>query len=456
MIAELLAKIKVDVSDLSKAGEAAKEFEGTLKGAFRRTGDMRVGRSLEEFIQNLTSGNVGGAIESIAGKLTGLGLVGGTAMASLGAGVTYLISNLHQYEEALKNASQTAKEKPLKGATVEEDKAHIDSTIKVLESLGNKFKNFWVDFVEAPSMGGSVAQRLEARSKALNQLSDDLTNEIAKQRESLETETLASAVGDQSLAQVKAHIDAEEKYNKIRDEKIKQTEALGKMHVTPEQESGARAAIGETARESREIVNERVGLIDREVQLTHDLAAAKLTMLPPELQEIEAHKIKIAYMEQVRNALAGNNVEARKALDYAIQQEKLQMAHAAAVREIKDFQPLFEKSQMSLQELLQASPQGGSVGRIEAHQAALRAQREMDLAEQARKGGFEEDAFRHMIRAEQIKAGIPILKESEKTPEFAFMTAIDSAKVFQNMLTYLQDIAKSVGNQINANPFLNR
>lgn len=453
MIAELIAKIVADVTDLDKASVAIRQFESTTKDAFKRTGDLRAGRAIENFIENLTAGNVGGAIESLTSRITGFGLAGSAAMALVGAGVAYLIKNVHEFDAELKAAQANAKATPLAGAALPDIKTHVDATIAEMEKLGNKTRIFWANWAMAIPGTASLAA-IEAQSVQLGKLEQDYSNFIAKEREGMEMTALGSAVSARDVEVLKSRITYEENMAKIQAEKVKATEAIGKSHLPEELQTRMRGDIGEEAKNARQIEAERLAALDREVAFKDKLADINREMVAPEIQALEVTKTRIAYLEQVKGTLSASNVEGRKAIDHSIEQLKLDQAHASMVNATKAVKPAFEATQLSLKDILAAPPGTGSVALIEARNAAIRAQREMDLSARYARGGFQEEAFIHQARAEQIKAGIPLLKESEKNPELAFLTAVNSASVFQLMKNYLETIAKSVTG--GTNPFLNK
>jgi len=105
-----------------------------------------------------------------------------------------------------------------------------------------------------------------------------------------------------------------------------------------------------------------------------------------------------------------------------------------------------EKAKLSFQELLQIPSirQGGPIGLQDSARQARAAQREMQLGESARIKGLTGEAAKHFDLAEQIKFGISQLRTADKSPEYAFRSALNSSEVLQNMLTQLGSINTGV------------
>jgi hypothetical protein len=452
MIAELIAKIVADVTDLNKAEVAVRQFESTTKDAFKRTGDLRAGRAIESFIENLTTGNVGGAIESITSRITAFGLAGSAAMALVGAGVAYLIKNVHEFDAVLKEGQTNVKATPIAGAPLQDIENHITATVELMEKMGSKTRTFWANF--AMAIPGTATQAaIKAQQDELKVLEKDLSNQVAKQREAVEVTALSSAVGERDAMVVKSRVQWEEQYAKAQEQRIKLMDAIGKMHMPAEMQLEMREQVKSGTDQSKQVAADALAAMDRQAALKDKIADIGRQAIGPELQAAEVTKARITYLEQVRASLSASNEEGRKAVDHSIEQLKLDQQHADAVNAAKGLKPIFDATQLSFKDLLQADPHAGSVRMIEGHQAALRAQREQTIGENLAARGFQQDAFIHLARAAEIKAGIPILKESEKN-EYAFRAAIDSAVVFQNMSEYLQSIAQSVSKT--NNPFLNK
>jgi len=100
---------------------------------------------------------------------------------------------------------------------------------------------------------------------------------------------------------------------------------------------------------------------------------------------------------------------------------------------------LVERAQLSSKEILAAGGTGFA-GLAIARLDLLRAAHEEDVGERERRMGHVRDAVMHFNRAEQIKANIGQLRESEKLPEYQFKNAIETASVFASMLTELRNI----------------
>jgi hypothetical protein len=183
---------------------------------------------------------------------------------------------------------------------------------------------------------------------------------------------------------------------------------------------------------------------DREASLQRDIAAIKLSTLSAGLQEAQIDSLQLANKERIRNSMGGINANAREALNLAIEQAKAERDAHQTKRDVEAFKPLFERSQLSFGELLGSSARTGNVNVDQAVLRAREAQREFGLAEQFRRRGDVDQAFRHEMSGERIKSGIGVLKESEKLPGGDFRAAIDSAQIFRSIYQACSDTVAAV------------
>jgi hypothetical protein len=85
---------------------------------------------------------------------------------------------------------------------------------------------------------------------------------------------------------------------------------------------------------------------------------------------------------------------------------------------------------------------------------AKEADREAKLAERERLRGHIPESIEHLVRSRELKAGIPLLKESEKDPAFQIASAISGAEVFRAIKAATEATAQAL--QQGGNPFLNK
>jgi hypothetical protein len=608
MIAELVAKIKLDVTDLSHGEQAVRNFEETFKGAFKRTGDLRAGRALEDFIANLSSGNVTGALESIATRMTGLGLIGGVVFGSLATGIGFLVKNLHEVSEAFKAVDTATTETPKAGASIEQTGKAIENIFAVIGKQPGAFKEFWAELALGPGafiqamertrkgeeiIGdlGKAFQRsdeaqkrgvettviqatavdslseslvaqikyeeelaaaqekkkeqfrdprlekmekpereeakeaikkeataaqelsalklgltqdeialhekldaikesglrpdeqavdvLKAREEALSKITEHLRNQADSNRKALDTEIQRLLTAKEAA---QAHFDATA-LGKEYDEQIKAAAGRGdtKMvdRLTAERDSenaatraldeklkAAQAQQAETTKQDKgpldtlDIERQRLSIQERVAEIRSGLAGRiediKESALDPQEQLLKTYEARIQALNVIRAIEGASNVEAQKGLTIAIDRLKQEQQRAEMADAAKRFQPIFEKTQLSLQELMAVDPRSTSPRIARAAHLAQLAQHETDLGMAARGRGDEGQAFRHLFEGERIRSRIPLLKESEKTPEIAFKEAINSASVFQAILNRLQGIEDNTKPSQGGNLFANQ
>ena len=160
MIAELLAKIGVDISDLNRAEIALKQFEHNFNQAFRRppAGEMRQEAALSGAIRQLTAGDVPGAIESILHRVGAIPAAAAVGFGALVIGATKAIEASKaldaQYESMNANLTKTpqaAQGIQALGALIEDQAKKIGDTAgqHLLANIGNRLRQLPQSMMDA-------------------------------------------------------------------------------------------------------------------------------------------------------------------------------------------------------------------------------------------------------------------------------------------------------------------
>jgi hypothetical protein len=491
MIAELLAKIGVDVSDLNKAEVALKQFESNVEKAFKRPapGEMRAESAFTGIIQNLTAGNIPGAIESVTAKLHGMGVIGGAAFATILFGMTKAIQSAKETEAAFEALNKTllTQSSAAEGIEALGQKAVQSAQVfgKTLEeqlptTAGEKIWRYITQsFTHIPealvnqllhplSASGRMDEqerRERARQEAITaggglKLSDEI-NKQSEAQKLLAEMTEAQLTGNKFLAaEKKDQADYDLAILRINNELIQVYDSLGDkfQHMSPANQKEVNDAIKHGADQAKESQGRIKELKDEAAQRELDSAKEQITVET----QVAAVKSQALSADVEKNALAQVNIahlERQVALSKGltdIEKARLAAQLAGAQAELLATQgqrerTLTDRGKFSFEELL-ARPERGITGY--STYLARQAQHEFALGESARLRGLPEEAAKYISRGEAIKAGIPLLKESEKDQTFALANAINTATVFKDMSNNLATIADAVKNP--GNPFLNK
>jgi hypothetical protein len=497
MIAELLAKIGVDTSDLNKAKVALGDFEGTFKKVFQRppAGERRAEMAVVSGIEQLTSGNVPGAIEAVIGKLGVLGIASGAAFGLMTYGITKAIEaskeldakfegveatfgkfiNAAQGTEKLWTTIQTAakavgdlKESPSDigakiGTVIRSPQAVISSIMSaVLPSL-------------APLAAMKVNQTLaeeESRhgaERAVNaRLLTDALQEQGKAYANIGEQAQLILRGDtEGLANMKSRLQFTDEIGKANDHITELYTAMnsGELQLTAQEQLLLNVAIAvvmagqkglQVAKEAADMAAARQSkIIDIGIEAEEQVATVKAQGLNMDVEKIALAQIHIQQLEKELSVQGDITDQQRAQKQAEIDKAKAEVEGEKRRSGITAYEKIFEQSQYTVQEL--AGMQRGRFGTGNIDEAITHARQiqQMEARAETLKGeGHPLDAFRLLARAQQLRNEIPQLKESEKDPAFAFRSAIQSATVFQEMRNYLGQMAGALAT--GPNPFLNK
>lgn len=249
-------------ADTSKAEESMRQFEGNLKSAFRRTGDIRATAALEGFITNLTSGNVMGAIESIGRRLAGFGVLAGAAFGAAAYAATEGMKQVKEFEKALTDSEKVLTRMPEVGAGFDKIKGHIDELIKTTEKTKEPgfLGKAWLAVgsigatKKEDTLEGAQARAARDHNEAIGQTIRSLEMEGSKSQEVL--------VQQQEIAK------AGERIAEIHAVQRDRLDEVVKKHLTQAETLKLIAAINDSARKQ-----EQAARLEQTVELAKNIRA---------------------------------------------------------------------------------------------------------------------------------------------------------------------------------------
>jgi hypothetical protein len=380
-VAEVQFKIRGDDSDLDRMSNKVREFEHNLTGAFKRTGDIRAGSALEGFIQNLTSGNVPGAIESIASRLTGLGLIGGAVAGSIALGFSRSAEEAKAFAATLDETEKSLLVAPnrvigAQGLT-ERLKSDLDNIQKIQDQSQGFFRHL-NPFSVASDVRG-IGDEVKSRK--------DVTDTLKEQR--------AFYDGLVTSAKMKAAADSE------AAGALQGQEAAMKALYEIEQ---ARAKLASTAAAKGDFLLS--GAINKEAD--HDKQAV----------------IRAAHAELV----AGNKKVIQERYG-GVSSDELLAAGALAPNE--GFQIRHRQSfPVALQ---------GDAYRLRTAEGLL------SQADHFRSLGLFDAAKQYGTMGEQMKSEVHSLNPNERLPEYGFKNALDTSGVLRSIDAGIKDVKQAIG-----------
>jgi len=231
MPAEIRAKIGVDTSDLGRAENAVRNFEGKLREGFRREPGRRGATAIEQSIQQISSGNIGGAIEAVTSKFSGLGLVGSASISLIAVGLAKVIEQSHEWEKAMKDAESVMNQAPAAGASMALLQKHIEDVTKAEEEMGAKAKAMWTYFVPLGEFYRSAAAAQSA--KLGDEFVSSLERQVEKSRQLAAITELAALGFKKEAAAMKEQMEVGEK---LADIHAKAQKMLEDVHKKPKEE----------------------------------------------------------------------------------------------------------------------------------------------------------------------------------------------------------------------------
>lgn len=496
MIAELIARITADTSGLNKAENALKQFEHNVTSVFKRqpAGEMRAEAAIGGFIRQLTAGDVPGAIEALTRRMNVFGLVGSVAIGGIVLGITKAIQASNELNAKFESMNATLSKTPSTAmgmdalaSMTEENASKLGDVAgqNIMAGIGERMKQLprsMVAFLQSvvtlnPLHALEEDEKIRtaegARNAAISVGAITQTTEALKAQGAARIRmaeiTEAQASGD---AQLTAELKAQDAYAmELYKAEEQRTAIYAKMgdaytNFTQEQKDSfdlamnmQKEGIKEGAGRGRDVAldtAERTAAATKEQITTQmQIAGVKEKGLTADVEKNALAAINIQHLQAQLDLLDGQKgaaVDLAKAeLNRAIMIDAGEKKRDAAAKTRSGFEA---HGQLSLEELAgikRGGPIGGSLQTqiTQAHEV----QRLMKMSEQERLAGHPMEAYRLFARAQEFKNAMPMLRESEKSPEMAFLTALNAASVFTDMKKYLETIAGAVSKD---NPFLNK
>lgn len=459
--ARLEARATLDDADfqagLNRMEARGKSFSDRLTGLFKRAsgsevGEIRAERALSGFVSQLTTGNIPGAIESITYRLSGLGLAAGVGIGAAAIAFAQIKKALHETHEAsMELDKQLAKPIGAEAGTAS-IRADIQATVKAYDDLITKAKTPFatagrgvMSFIEQGATFGASSGRdrtqeiTDQLAKSLGRVRAELAFEADAEQKLVDIRRMELTISQDQAAiekiraaeSKKVHdiesqnVDFKSGLNKLVDEKKLRPELAENLKRQADLASNAqKASAGERAQLDIEEQDRKSAIHNMELNLQGQVADIAASSLPAELQKTATIEARISALREELSITT--EVGEREKLQAEMEKASSELRSTSRSDEVKRFAPLFEKSQLSFQELL-GSPserEGGSPRLARAKSLAGQAQHEEQLGAGLRDRGDIEGAFKHFLEAERIKSEIPQLSDKEKMPEYAFKSAL--------------------------------
>lgn len=327
---DLRAAARMAQQAARETGQATqKGFEGGLAGLFRRSPERRAELAFSRLAQDLSSGDIAGALSGFAERMSGLGL-------AAGIGVGASVVAFGKLREAIKNANEVHKalstelEKPINvqlGLGAEGITKQIDAIEKALDrasTTGAKASVFIKDFLKfgpfgsTDSLANLEGQRGELAINAARLASQRAKDELDTANLKLRSVTLS----EKEAALEKISLDAEQKRNAIR---------LDRKGETPVNLQRAIQAVNIEEKAAREEVERKFDVKQREANMESYILSLKDKGLTAEQQQTETIRARIALLQsQLRGAQTEDRLPLQNKIT-ALQQQLPQLPKIASI-----------------------------------------------------------------------------------------------------------------------------
>ena len=480
---EIRARFSVDTSGLSSAEMKMREFEKTIQGLFRRDPGRRAEFAISGAIQNLTSGNVVGAIESITSKMGGMGLIAGVALGAITAGIKKVIDINREWNKTLEATGETLASMPGAGASLEAMEQHLNRIVEAQSKLKPPALRIfppdasWIPFrgARGESVEADPRAAEEARNRAIAMsLSEDyaevIENEVARSKDLAAASNLMAqgrkAEADQLMRQIELGIKLQQIEGQARAEEKEVREAAKKVPDMPAEALSRQLSAIEERRSQQEMIAKAEAEMNRREQEMEKfrerarLSAKEMAPIAETAAEaakrLEGQKLAPEAEAKLRERGLSKEEEQRERVRklLALEAEKkvegqlLSPAEEARLKR-RGLSPEAEQKKRAEQLVAAEATEKrkelpGGAGLLGDRLLAQQAQRAEALGETFRKQGFVDLSAQQFKAADEFKSQMVGVKQAEK-PELALKSAIDGAQIFQKMVTELEAIKKGVG-----------
>jgi hypothetical protein len=278
--AELRGRVSVDASDLDRVNSRVRDFEQQVSGAFKRTGDIRFHRGVEEFAQNLAAGNITGSIEAITSRLTNLGLVGTVGLGLIGAGIAKAHEALEGFDKTLVDTGATLARMPEAGAGLETITKHIEALFQASEKLREKttgvrgFAGLALSAIQDLPFGHETERRSrEAESERLGivtQLKASLQDQASTEERLSQMKLSGSAVD-------KLRIAAEQKIAELHADQLEKIQKILGLQLEAGQKRDLIAEVNKSTAERQETIKKETDTLTQRAQFQPFIEKAQLS-----------------------------------------------------------------------------------------------------------------------------------------------------------------------------------
>lgn len=430
---------------LNEAGQKAQTFEGRIAGLFRRSPLHRAERAFADFAANLATGNVAGAVQGLAGRFTGLGLVIGTVV---GAGTLIFNKLKGQLDATAKAAAAVNTElaKPLalqSNLGVEGITAQIATLDKALTDLAEKRRSLASRIQEAGVKGApetfneTAFFRGELQPPTIRTTAEETAQERGQKRihalrlADVEAETalvnihaLSTQFSEKEAALEKNRIDAAQKraalqlkfgrdpreaanlhkelLNINRDEKLTADE-IERKAALKEKELGIDKDIAEQALRGASTEDQKISKLQQELSLIQEQLSGAEKLTDENRKQLETSQAKTA----AELALARAQASGRPLLS----QQDIHERAKLGLEEIAAGPGMQERIPINLADEMQFGDQARQLGPVAMARQALRDERLARSATLRGDTGLAEILFG---LSDKLREGIPGLKSAEK------------------------------------------
>lgn len=308
----------------------AARMQSRFASIFKRSPNMRAERALQGLFQSLAQGDIAGGIESIAHRMTGLGLA---AAIGIGAGVAIFVKFKEQIDATRKahEVLQAEIRKPLsivtslssegmEQALQSRKKLEEDLTEKSGKRFGSEIKEAFQSIVAA-DLPGSDANPGDASGRRRLGIEQDLNKSIAQRKEIMmaQSDLAVSLLGirRQELGgdERQAHIA------KIVLETEQARAALKEKGLTRKAFDKADEALSENAELMIKAENKRVAAKERNLAIEEKMAGLINKGLKPEDQKKVREGLELQDINKQLSNPATNSEERRNLLLQKTQKE---------------------------------------------------------------------------------------------------------------------------------------
>lgn len=441
------------IEGAKKSDQQAQGLSHNIEKLFARDPGRRGEVALTGFISGLAEGDITGALESIASKISGIGLVAGVGFGAASVLAVKFTQNVIESNKALRelHTQLAIPESVVVNLPSEDIKKQIEGVRSSLESLEEKRRSLSGNILPSIFLPLAAVKSIQDFRSDLGQLQGG--NRLTKDFEDLaKSEERITAirrtrltVSSEEADRLDAVLKKDQEIAKIEVEHAKFLEGLKDSKLPSALIEKLRKAEGKSVAKQKKDAEENLRLSlgqpgdvkDRGLQHEERLLALQGSGLTAEQQKAGVLVENLAY-SQKELSLATDITKAKLA---QLSVDKAKAAIAGAENDA--LAPERERAKFSFDELLKGNFRhslniGGEPTAYQDQLSAKEAQRLEGLGQQAKSRGDLDDALKFFLQADEEKSNIGSLKDSEKNPYFQLKNALAVTE------DYLSQIAVAV------------